>query len=164
MSILTGCFDIQKIIELATNFRTAIECAKSDGCFSSDQWFRNFPQGCCGITSELLARFLIENGVTQEITYMYGECYDDSLDRPAHAWLQIDGILIVDITGDQFKYYPEPIKSDNAIYIGPNNVFFRSFEIISTERCHNYYPLDDTYIRNHLSRKELYQIILKYLV
>ena len=154
---------IRKIEELATKFRVAIESAKNSGCFTADQCFVNFPRGCCGVTSELLARFLIENGVNEKISCIYGTYYDYSLELPTHSWLRIGSNLTVDITGDQFEHYPEPIKFNEAVYVGPDTRFHSSFEINTEERCNNYYPLDDTYIRRHLSRKKLYQIILEYI-
>lgn len=154
---------MRKIKELATKFRVAIESAKNSGRFTADQCFVNFPRGCCGVTSDLLARFLIENGVNEEITCMYGTFYDYSLELPTHSWLRIGSNLIVDITGDQFEHYPEPIRFNEAVYVGPDDGFHNSFEINTEERCTNYYPLDDTYIRRHLSRKKLYEIILEYI-
>lgn len=154
---------MQKIKELAIRFRSAIDGAKSDGRFMADQNFINFPRGCCGITSELLARFLIDNGVDGTIICMYGTYYDDSLGWPSHSWLRINNDLIVDITGDQFEFYPRPINFKEPVYVGPYTRFHRMFEITAEEQCNNYFPLDDTYIRSYLSRKKLYAIILEYI-
>lgn len=46
---------MQEIEELVVTFRKAIDEAKDDRRFDRDQRFTNFPRGCCGITSELLA-------------------------------------------------------------------------------------------------------------
>lgn len=160
---MSGEYYMKKIKELAIKLRSAIDSAKSDDKFMADQCFINFPEGCCGITSELLARFLIDNGVDETIICMYGTYYDDSLGRPSHSWLRINNDLIVDITGDQFKFYPRPINFNESVYVGPYTRFHRSFEITAEEQCNNYFPLDDTYIRSHLSRKKLYDIILEYI-
>lgn len=154
---------MQKIKELAIIFRNAIDNAKNDGRFMEDQCFINFPRGCCGLTSELLARFLIDNGVDGMITCMYGTYYDDSLGRPSHSWLRINNNLVVDITGDQFEFYPRPINFNESVYVGTYTVFHRLFEITTEEQCNNYFLLDNTCIRGHLSRKKLYDIILEYI-
>ena len=154
---------MQKIKELSIKFRSAIDNAKNDGSFMADQCFINYPRGCCSITSELLAKFLIDNGVDGTITCMYGTYYDDSLGRPSHSWLRINNDLVVDITGDQFEFYPRPINFNESVYVGPYTGFHRLFEITAEEQCNNYFPLDDTYIRSHLSRKKLYDIILEYI-
>lgn len=154
---------IRKILELATKFRIAIESAKNNGRFSADQHFRDFPNGCCGITSELLAKFLMENGIKCKLTYIVGTYRDYSLELSSHAWLKIDNNIIVDITGDQFKYYPVPLNFYENVYVGLYNYFYNLFEIDLEEICNNYYPLDNSYIRNYLSRRKLYEIILEYV-
>lgn len=152
---------MEKIEYLACKFRKAIEVAKSEGKFTYDQMFRNFPQGCCGITSELLSKFLLDNGIKAELTYVCGIYYNDLLESPSHAWLLANNNIVIDITGDQFKHYPAPVKFNKSIYVGFSNEFYELFEIREREICNNYYPLDDTYVRNHLSRKQLYELILE---
>jgi len=154
---------VQNIRQLASKFRRAIENAKNEGAFSGDQMFRNFPQGCCGITSELLARFLIDNDIKIKLTYVCGTYRDPSFELPSHAWLKINKNTVIDITGDQFKYYPEPLYFNEAIYVGPYTDFYNLFETNVEEICDNYFPLIDNYIRNYISRKKLYEIILKYI-
>lgn len=154
---------MENIKKLATEFRGAIDDAKADGRFLEDQCFANFPVGCCGITSELLAHFLINNGVSGQIKCMYGTYYNDHLERPSHAWVTVDDKVVVDITGDQFKFYPEPITFNEPVYVGPYTRFYHSFEITDEEICNNYFPLDDTYMHRALSRKKLYDIILEYI-
>ena len=56
-------YSINQIEELATIFREAIVKAKSAGEFDDDVVFKNFPSGCCGDTSDLLARYLLNNGI-----------------------------------------------------------------------------------------------------
>lgn len=49
--------------ELVQNFRAAIDKAKANDEFKDDISFRRFPHGCLGDTSELLAEFLLINGI-----------------------------------------------------------------------------------------------------
>lgn len=49
---------MKEIKVLATKFRKALEKAKDDGIFIYIDDLSNFPSGCCGTTSELLAEFL----------------------------------------------------------------------------------------------------------
>lgn len=154
---------MREIKELATKFRIAIESAKNERRFTADQCFRDFPKGCCGITAELLARFLMDNGIKGKLTYIGGTYRDYSLELPSHAWLEIENSIVVDITGDQFKYYQAPFNFNEAVYVGLYNDFYNLFEIDIEGICNNYYPLGDAYVRNHLSRRKLYEIILEYI-
>ena len=154
---------MQKIKELATEFRVAIVNAKNDRRFTADQCFRNFPSGCCGITSELLAKFLMDNGIKGELVYIGGTYRDYSQELPSHVWLELEDNIVVDITGDQFKYCSSPLNFNETVYVGPYNDFYNIFDIDEKEICNNYYPLNDVYIRNHLSRKKLYEIMLEYI-
>ena len=155
--------DTKKIECFVTEFRNAVDRAKEDDRFRDDQWFRNFPRGCCGITTELLAKYLRENGIDADLKYVCGVCYDDSMDKPSHAWLEVGNKIVVDITGDQFKNYPMPLCFDNPIYVGEYNRFYNQFEIDYIEDFDNVVYLDDIYVRSHMSRAKLYQIICEYL-
>ena len=147
------------ITTFASSFRKAIEAARDDGRFDSDQMFRHFPTACCGIASELLARYLLDNGYNA--TYICGTCRKNNIHQ-SHAWLEVDGV-IVDITGDQFRNNEILLNNDISIYVGSLNRFYNLFEIDIVEKCNNHYPLDDTQIRNHLSRRKLYEIIQDYI-
>lgn len=152
----------RRIKQLATTFRSAIENAKKEGRFTGDQCFRNYPRGCCGIASELLAKFLIENGIN--VTYVRGTYYGETPEETqSHAWLEVVDGIIIDITGDQFKYSEEYLYYDEPVYVGPNNSFYELFEVDFIERCDKYYTLDNTRIHSHLSRSELYEIICDYI-
>lgn len=61
--------------------------------------FGNFPHGCCGAVSEILAIFLHAQG-HGTFVYVCGLKFDDSRSF-SHAWLEQEG-CIVDITLDQF--------------------------------------------------------------
>jgi hypothetical protein len=46
-----------------TKFRQAIEAAKENGEFIRDIVFRDFPSGCCGDASDLLAEYLLHDDI-----------------------------------------------------------------------------------------------------
>lgn len=89
----------EKIIKLSVAFRNALEKAKNNGDFKCIQPFCNFPKGCCGETSELLAQFLLKNNI--KTNYVSGTYYLDFYNTQSHAWLET-GNFIIDITADQF--------------------------------------------------------------
>lgn len=102
--------------EYVYNFRKAIEAAKKNN--EPGELFRKFPIGQCGHVSDILAQYLIDNGISS-IMYVNGTYYgDDFDDRYAHTWLLVND-LVIDITGDQFKFHEKPLKYDIPIYIGP---------------------------------------------
>jgi hypothetical protein len=95
--------NVQKITELATRFREAIE--------SSDKKklpiaFQNFPRGSCGDASLLLARLLERNG------FDWFDYVLATREGKSHAWLQRED-LIVDITADQFSDFNEKVVVTN---------------------------------------------------
>lgn len=67
-------------VELETlvfNFRKAIETAKDND--ELGEFFRKFPVGQCGNTSDILAQYLIDNEIGP-ITYVNGTYYGDDLE------------------------------------------------------------------------------------
>lgn len=84
----------KQLLELAMQFRVGIEkMDKSQIKFY--KWFKQFPKGCCGNTSDLLAYFLMKHDIKAK--YVTGIWRGVS-----HGWLEYDG-YIIDITADQFK-------------------------------------------------------------
>lgn len=143
---------------LVLNFRRAIEAAQDNG--EPGEFFRKFPVGQCSNTSDLLAQYLIDNGVGP-ITYMNGTYYGDDLeDRWAHTWLVVNG-LVVDITGDQFKYHKGALTYDVPVYIGPMTEFYLLFEIGPAGKG-EHFGLEEQWVHYH-KLKDWYEIILKYL-
>lgn len=143
---------------LANKFRDAIDAAKDDGRFYRDQNFREFPKRCCGVASELLGRYLSSYGYN--VRHIGGTYRKD---MQTHAWLEIDEQIIIDITGDQFKNHPKPIKNRVPVYVGQYNDYYDLFEIEHNDVCSDQYPLSDIHIHNHMTEKELYNIILEYI-
>lgn len=62
--------------------------------------FLDFPRGCCGDVSELLAAFLKDCG-HGEFEYVSG--WSENYEEGSHAWLEFDG-FIIDATIDQFSH------------------------------------------------------------
>lgn len=54
---------MKDITSLANKFREALDLARDSGEFDRDISFYDFPRGCCGDASDLLAQFLLEHGV-----------------------------------------------------------------------------------------------------
>lgn len=71
---------MDEIIALVKEFRSKMDYAFREGLFSADIVFRSFPKGCCGDTSDLLAEFLKNHGIST--VYVCGTFRDQS-----HAWL-----------------------------------------------------------------------------
>jgi hypothetical protein len=144
--------------DLVFNFRNAIEAAKANN--EPGEFFRKFPVGQCGNTSDILAQYLLDNGFTS-IIYENGTYYGSELDdRWSHTWLIVEN-LVIDITGDQFKYHSEPLKNNVPVYIGPMTDYYRLFEI-GPGGSHEHFGLDGRWF-NYRELKDWYNIILEYI-
>lgn len=118
--------DQKEILTIALRFRTAIEKAFDTGEFVSDLVFRGFPCGCCGFTSDLLAKYLHEQGVeTQYISGNYGYGWTGR----SHAWLVTYNGIVIDITRDQFIHELEPLHCENEVYVGTEDEFCKLFKL-----------------------------------
>lgn len=73
----------EKLHCLVYQFWNAIMYARDDHQFEWDETFDNFPCACCRDASDLLARFLYENGY--DTLSVYGDCQGSS-----HRWLVWD--------------------------------------------------------------------------
>lgn len=155
---MSGSLDSQAelALSLANEFRMAIERA-----LEADELYRTviatFPSGCCGYTSDLLRKYLAAKGIaTQYVSGTYRN-YSTN-DTQSHAWLELTDGTIVDITGDQFRNKPYPLRNDCSVYCGKPNKFYSLFELDSPCQCKGTCSLD-------IERKEklAYDIICKYL-
>jgi hypothetical protein len=157
-----------KINKLAASFRQAIEKARDEGAFSDDFSFRHFPRGCCGDASDLLAQYLMEYGIqTWYICGTHRPAGETEIENwngiQSHAWLatadprQTDQYLIIDITGDQFKFDPEYGRFDKPVYIGKMDWFHRLFEVEEVWKCKELSTLALAAAR----LEELYRIIVE---
>jgi hypothetical protein len=132
---------MKNIKRLATQFREAINVAKDDRMFLREAVFREFPCGCCGIASELLAQFLLEGGI--HTYYVCGNYREGGFDNfQSHAWLVTENDIIIDITGDQFRYEPVFLNYNKSVYVGPMDDFHNLFEIDfgRSDVCHHGQP------------------------
>ena len=124
-----------KIEPLIYSFRKAIEFAKANN--EPGEFFINFPTGQCGHASDILAQYLIDNGISP-IMYVCGTYYgDDWDDRYSHAWLVVEE-AIIDITGDQFQHHKKPLSFDLPVYIGPMSDFHQLFEVDPGGMCEHH--------------------------
>jgi hypothetical protein len=91
---------IEEIYQLAFDFRCALEYVVEEGKYGRLTVFAHFPNGCCTYASDLLAEYLVENGVARErIQLMNGEYTEYNY---THSWLMIDEGMYLDISADQF--------------------------------------------------------------
>lgn len=122
---------IYNLRRIAQSFRDAVGAGKAKP--EPYIFFQKFPTGQCGYTTEFLAKYLSSIGYTNMI-YETGVYYwDDWEQNPdhepnQHTWLLVDG-LVIDITGDQFRYYDEPIKNCTPVYVGPKTPYYDLFEV-----------------------------------
>ena len=144
---------MDKIYELAKKYRNAIEEAKEEGEFIKDVRFCQFPLGCCDDACDLLAQYLLEHGIR---THQVLGAYRDGIfeNNTGHAWL-IKGKIIIDITGDQFRYDRIFLNFNEPVYVGRENEFYRLFE--RDRICEN---ID---IKSNVRLYNLYKTISKYL-
>lgn len=148
-----------EIKRMASVFRKAIEAAQDNN--ESGEFFSKFPTGQCGNTSDMLAQYFIDNGISP-ITYVNGTYYGNDFDEmQCHTWLVVNG-LVVDITGDQFKYREEPLKNDVPVYVGNMTKYYQIFEIGPGGR-YSHFGLDTQWINYH-DLKQWYEIILRYIM
>jgi hypothetical protein len=144
---------MDKIYELAKKYRNAIEEAKEEGEFIKDVRFCQFPSGCCDDACDLLAQYLLEHGIR---THQVLGAYRDGIfeNNTGHAWL-IKGKIIIDITGDQFRYDRIFLNFNEPVYVGRENEFYRLFE--RDRICEN---ID---IKSNVRLYNLYKTISKYI-
>ena len=95
---------------IAFQFRKAIIEAVFSGKIRE---MSSFPVGCCTSASDLLQRYLSERGIFT--WYMSGQ-YGHGLNFESHAWLETHDGIVIDITGDQYKY--KVLKFSTPVYVG----------------------------------------------
>lgn len=114
---------MESLYTLAEQFRKAIDEALESGDFEDDYNFSKFPYGCCGFTSDLLAKYLYENGI--ETLYMSGKHKNNN---QGHAWLETYDGTVIDITRDQFRNRRGTLRSKDPVYVGPEDSFTNAFK------------------------------------
>ena len=148
----------------AYKFRTAIETAIASG--EQDNFFRKFPVGQCGHTTDMLIQFLLDQGF-QHVFYVNGIYHGDDVDnedgadnRWRHTWLEHNGI-IADITGDQFKNHQLPLKYDVPVYVGPIDEWHKQFAF-EHGSYYEHHGIEKSW-SNYYDLVHWYEIIKKYL-
>ncbi len=142
----------QDIDYIATTYRAAIQKAKNEREFDHPDRMSRFPSGCCDDSCDLLAHYLYTTyGIhTQQRNGVYRD--NDPNNTTNHAWLIMDDGTIIDITADQFDFFP---KNANGVYVGKENCFYKRFEDRKTWENHD--------ISQDKRLWEDYQIIMKYI-
>ncbi|HIE5440268.1 TPA: hypothetical protein ACXNQ3_001381 [Serratia marcescens] len=99
-----------ELINFCHEVRHALEMANGKGIHdeSTSIGMSNFPTGCCGDTTNLLACLIYQKfgeiALHRSGTYMAHIKPDSRLsDNKSHAWLELSG-TIIDLTADQFNY------------------------------------------------------------
>lgn len=149
---------MKKLEALVFGFRNAIELAKDNN--EPGYFFRKFPTGQCGHTSDILAQFLIDNGIGP-VRYINGTYYgEDGSVMQSHTWLVVKD-LIIDITADQFRYHAEPLTNNTPVYIGPMNEYYQLFDTTHGSN-HEHFGLERQWTNYH-ELKMWYRTILSYM-
>ena len=120
--------DYDLILKLASEFRRALDIVVSKGEYGRLSLFVGFPNGCCTYTSDLLAEYLIENGIQRERIQVLNSTA--SKGYYTHCWLMIDGKHYLDITGDQFSnkpYYKKYSPICDCCFVPKDTYFFERF-------------------------------------
>lgn len=104
----------KKYEHIARKFRNTIEKLLKKNLIK-DIILNNFPFGCCSDASLLLAELFYRNNISCK--YVSGIYYCDNK-AYTHAWLVVEGDIIVDITGDQFIDNKRLLNYNQKVYIG----------------------------------------------
>jgi len=143
-----------ELYSIALLFRKAIESAIETGDITYSNMLC-FPVGCCGFASDLLQRYLYENGIiTFYVSGTYGYGWNNS---ESHTWLETENGTVIDITGDQ--YSNKRLKFKKPVYVGTrNNGFHNKFNLDSPVPYQEWeqYGLDQ-------KKEEMYQAVLLHI-
>ena len=85
----------------------------------------SFPFGCCSYASNLLNKHLMQYGIN---TVFVSGRYGYGPDGEKHEWLETDDGIVIDITGDQYKY--KQLKFVEPVWVWTRkNGFHDKFEL-----------------------------------
>lgn len=121
----------------------------------NDKILQKFPHGCCSDSSVLLAELLYRNNISCQI--VKGKYYFDNK-LQTHAWIVVEGKIIIDVIGDQFSDNNDLLNYNQKVYVGELDEFHKLFdnEDISVEDYLGIEMFDD---RTKSRLKELYNKI-----
>ncbi len=113
----------KKIIEIANFVRQTIIDNKNALWVQKWDWFTCFPSACCDKTSEVLKRYLIDNGIL-DFDFIFKEWSINHKDYN-HVWLENDTYSL-DITASMFDWRWEWAIFDEIILIKKGEYFFNN--------------------------------------
>lgn len=154
---------ISEIEYLASRFRRGIEIAHRKKLFRT-QPFNRFPNACCNDAPDLLAEYLMDHDLSHKMEYrcVHGHYdYDDFDNKFTHAWLEVNGNIIVDIAADQLQFGNSRIFPQNAFvpcFVGKESDFHSLFEIDNRRDIYGLRCLGDT---SYFRLKLIYDTIVK---
>ena len=89
-----------------------------------------FPIGCCECASELLQKFLYNEGI---VTFLVRASFENNGQDEYHVWLETEAGIVIDITGDQYRNKSEYLFYSKPIYVGKVDRFHLLFSIKTKE-------------------------------
>lgn len=150
-----------ELYEVAYSFRVAITKAIDNREFNHNFLINNFPKGCCGITSDMLGRYLIEHHNIR-CWYVCGSCGEES-----HAWLELENNIVLDITGDQYNNRYDSVFCNIPVYVGDKDDFHNNFSeyYLSKEIAPTDWEFDQFGCFDMLKKKmnDVYNVIIEYM-
>mgnify|MGYP000778107682 CR=1 FL=1 len=152
---------IEYIKQLAFEFRKALEYIVDNKLYGRLNIFAHFPKECCGYTTDLLATYLIKNGISRErIQRLNGITKKEDF---THCWLMLDEYLYIDITADQFndRLYFKQITPIPPCYIIEKGLGL--YEYFDSKRMEYSYNFGiDTYSGDVASKLEtIYKVAIR---
>lgn len=141
------------LYEIAMHFRASIEESRIHENLTA---LEKFPAGCCSYASSLLQQYLIEEYQIHTV-YMSGR-FDADETQESHAWLETKDGIVIDITGDQYKYNAE-LEYDKSVYVGPREDGFHDRFVLDEPVCFSK-EQDPFGVKSEYEK--LYEIVIKY--
>lgn len=145
--------------DFINKIRMAIEEAHENGEFRGVVNFCDFPRGCCGMASDLVGHYLLEQGIESEYVCGYYARGDWDYSQ-SHAWVRLGDGTIIDITGDQFRLKKDFLYYDQPVYIGSMDEFHMLFE---EDFCHPSARIDEYEGVGADTLMKIYSVLEKYL-
>lgn len=125
----------------------------------NDVVFQKFPFGCCSDSSLLLAELLYKNNIMCK--YVSGTYCCNNINY-THAWIVVEGDIIIDITGDQFINNENLLKYNQKVYVGELDEFHKLF-INKNIIIQDYLGIEKYDSNTKYRLKRLYNIIYEHL-
>ena len=144
--------NIHGIYDIASSFRDAIQSAVQAGELRE---MASFPHGCCTYASDLLQRYLLEQGI---VTWYLSGQYDYGWKAESHAWLETEDGMVIDITGDQYRY--KNLKFTDPVYVGVRNDGFHDKFILDEPVA---YSVSDDQFGQNTEFNRRYEAVLRHI-